>query len=321
MLLSRSDGYMGVLVDDLVGRGTAEPYRMLSARAEFRLALRPDTADLRLTDIGLQLGLVGEARAACFRQRSEQIAAAEGLLGDVRLSASAWGRHGFQVAQDGTYTTAAEMLTRPGTTLEQLAAAAAAERAAGWQTLQVLADTLAPAGSSSDAAPKSSTGGVALSSSSSSDAGDDSSSPSPPAAHGAWSASAVDTAVFNCHYRPYLKRMEAEVAELRRDEALRIPPTLDYSALQLSAEDREKLQESRPASLAAAQRIPGVTPAALIMLLQHVRKRQARGGSGGGSRGGSRGERGLAQQQAEQQAERGSHAAQEAAAEAGAPGA
>ena len=72
---------------------------------------------------------------------------------------------------------------------------------------------------------------------------------------------------------------------MKRDEALRIPDTLDYSKMQLSAEDREKLSAARPASLAAAQRIPGVTPAALLMLLQHVRKRQPRGGGGGGAAG------------------------------------
>jgi len=76
-----------------------------------------------------------------------------------------------------------------------------------------------------------------------------------------------------------------QVADLRRDEALRLPESLDYSKMQLSAEDREKLSAARPSSLAAAQRIPGVTPAALLMLLQHVRKRQPRGSGGSGSSG------------------------------------
>ena len=105
------------------------------------------------------------------------------------------------------------------------------------------------------------------------------------------------------------------MAELRRDEALRIPDSLDYSQMQLSAEDREKLSAHRPASLAQAQRIPGVTPSALLMLLQHVRKRQPRGGSGGG--GGARSGAGTGKGAAEQ----GAHLAQEAAAEAAATGA
>lgn len=106
---------------------------------------------------------------------------------------------------------------------------------------------------------------------------------------------------------PYLEKMEAEVAELRRDEALLIPEWLDYSALQLSAEDREKLTAARPTSLAAAQRIPGVTPSALLLLLQHVRKRQPREGGGDGSRRSSA-------------ADGSSQLAQEAAAEAAASG-
>lgn len=88
------------------------------------------------------------------------------------------------------------------------------------------------------------------------------------------------------------------MADLRRDEALRIPDSLDYSKMQLSAEDREKLSAARPASLAAAQRIPGVTPAALLMLLQHVRKRQARGGSDGSGEAPA-GEGGVAEQGAQ----------------------
>ena len=80
--------------------------------------------------------------------------------------------------------------------------------------------------------------------------------------------------MFNCHYKPYLERQAADAAELRRDEAVRIPCTLDYSQLQLSAEDREKLEQARPETLAQAQRISGVTPAALMLLLQHIRRRQ-----------------------------------------------
>ena len=89
---------------------------------------------------------------------------------------------------------------------------------------------------------------------------------------------AVATAVSNCYYRPYLARQRHDAAELRRDEAGAIPHDLDYSVLQISAVDREKLSGARPANLAQAQRISGVTPAALLLLLQHVKKRTARAG-------------------------------------------
>ncbi|KAL4447302.1 hypothetical protein ABPG77_007335 [Micractinium sp. CCAP 211/92] len=273
LLLTRADGYMGVLVDDLVSRGTSEPYRMLSARAEFRLSLRPDNADLRLAETGLQLGLVGPERAASFAARRRQIEETEELLDSVRLSSTAWARQGFQVAQDGGWVSAAAMLTRPGASLEQIAAAAEAERALGWERLAEL--VAASSTSSSSSSSGSSSGGGSSGSSSESSSSGACSDERP-------SQSAVATAIHNCHYRPYLRKMEAEVAELRRDEALRIPETLDYGSLQLSAEDREKLAAARPASLAAAMRIPGVTPSALLLLLQHVRKRHGRRGDGGG---------------------------------------
>jgi tRNA uridine 5-carboxymethylaminomethyl modification enzyme len=261
-----------VLIDDLVGRGTAEPYRMLSARAEFRLRLRPDTADLRLTGRGAAAGLVGGERQAAFEERRRQVSEAERVLDAVQLSSSAWARHGFQVAQDGTAVSAAAMLTRPGASLGALAQAARSERAPGWRQLAELAAAAAgalPPDPPSPAAAHAALDGEGLSR----EAGGASLACVP-------APSAVDTAVWNMHYRPYLDRMEGEVAELRRNEALAIPADLDYSRLQLSAEDREKLAAARPASLAAAQRIPGVTPAALLLLLQHVRRRQPRQGGG-----------------------------------------
>lgn len=231
--VTRADGYIGVLVDDLVSRGTSEPYRMMSARAEFRLSLRPDNADLRLSQRGVALGLVSGERAALFTERKQKVTAAEDALNAVKLSSSAWARQGFSVAQDGGRLSAASMLTRQGATLQSVAMAAASQQHPGAQDLLSLAEEL--------------------------DAGTP--------------AGFVATAVFNCHYRPYLDRQTAQAAELQRDEAVRIPATIDYSELQLSTEDREKLEDARPETLAQAQRISGVTPAALVLLLQHMRRR------------------------------------------------
>jgi glucose-inhibited division protein A len=234
LILTRADGYMGVLVDDLVSRGTSEPYRMMSSRAEFRLKLRPDNADLRLTGKGIELGLVHGAQAAMFEERKNKILNAENLLDRVSLSSTAWGRQGFSVAQDGGILTASEMLTRQGATLALLATAAEAEGHPDAAALKDLAEQLEHGGA----------------------------------------AGYVATATYNCHYRPYLQRQAADAEELLRDHLVSIPRSIDYSVLQLSSEDREKLEESRPETLAQAQRISGVTPAAMMMLLQYLRRRQ-----------------------------------------------
>jgi len=233
-VLTRADGYMGVLVDDLVSRGTSEPYRMMTSRAEFRLKLRPDNADLRLTQRGIDLGLVQGHRVESFNHRKSNIATAENVLNKVSLSSTAWSRQGFSVAQDGGKLTAAEMLTRQGTTISSLAAAAAAEKHPDAESLSGLALELERGGS----------------------------------------AGCVATAANNCHYRPYLQRQAADAEELLRDHAVNIPRNMDYSVLQLSAEDKEKLEARRPETLAQAQKISGVTPAAMMMLLQHLRRRQ-----------------------------------------------
>ncbi|EIE25107.1 GIDA-domain-containing protein, partial [Coccomyxa subellipsoidea C-169] len=226
--VGRAQGYTGVLVHDLVTLGTGEPYRMLSARAEFRLSLRPDNADARLTPAGIRLGIVGEERQAAFAQRSTEMAAADELLLRVRLTCSGWKRAGFPMAGAGGWFTAADMLARPGVTLEQVADAAENGEAEGAEELRALAR------------------------------------------NGGMRRSSTASAVYDCRYRPYTAKQAAEAAELARGEALRLPPDLDYGAVQLSAEDREKLGAARPATIAAAQRIPGVTPAALLLLLQHV---------------------------------------------------
>eukprot|EP00873_Tetraselmis_striata_P008390 jgi/Tetstr1/428654/TSEL_018642.t1 len=233
LLLSRSEAYAGVLVDDLVQRGTAEPYRMLSARAEFRLLLRPDNADLRLTETGIQLGLVDEAHAERFRQRRSEVADAEAALSAAALSSSEWAQAGIRVAQDGSTLSAAKMLSHQGVTLEAAAQALAARQAEGAEAVAALV----------------SGGGLARPS--------------------------TATAVYNCYYAPYANRQAKDVAGLRRDEQMHLPPDLDYSAMpSLSAEDREKLAAARPASIAAAQRIPGVTPSALLILLSHANSRR-----------------------------------------------
>ncbi|KAL0022338.1 hypothetical protein WJX77_001667 [Trebouxia sp. C0004] len=230
LIISRSEGYTGVLLDDLINRGTAEPYRMLSARAEFRLSLRPDNADCRLTPLGIQLGLVQPQRAATFTARSTEIAHIHQTLQQVALPTHTWRRHGLPGRSDGSKASLADMLHKPDTTLEQVSAIAIQEKAGGCdQVACMIAD-------------------------------------------GALQHPSTATAVYNCFYQPYLARQQQEVAQLKRDEALVVPSNLDYSTLQLSGEDREKLSAARPRTLAQAQRIPGVTPQAVVLLLQMIKR-------------------------------------------------
>lgn len=232
--ISRSDGYMGVLIDDLVTGGVSEPYRMMSARAEFRLSLRADNADLRLTELGRRLGLVNDERWEAFKKREQSVEAVEDILRSCRMPATMWAKQGFTVAQDGGWLSAADMLSRPNASLEKIAYAAKAENVPGAVQVFDLIEESA------------NVGGIA----------------------------SRDTAVNNLQYAPYLERQHSQAAELKRDENLLLPRALDFSSLQLSAEDKEKLMAIRPTTLGAARRIPGVSASALVLLLSHVKKRK-----------------------------------------------
>jgi len=232
LVISRADGYMGVLVDDLVQRGTSEPYRMLTARAEFRLSLRADNADMRLTETGLQMGLIDNHRADAFRRRKAAAEELESALLSTVMSATEWHREGFTVSQNGSFLSAAQMLARSGVTFEGVVAAVSSRNSPGSERLLSLLAS-------------------------------DAETPS----------SAIATAMHNCYYAPYAERQAREVEELRRDEQLLLPADLDYAMLStLSKEDREKLSAARPPTIAAAQRIPGVTPAGVLQLLNHVQR-------------------------------------------------
>ena len=235
LVLSRSQGYIGVLIDDLVSRGTSEPYRMLSSRAEFRISLRADNADVRLTPLGWDAGLIDSESWTSFKSRQDAVEAYESYLDSVVFSSSVWSKHGLPVSLDGEKLSASRLLTRQGTTVADVEKVAFAEAHPRAQKIRKLMNALQRGPHASSAA----------------------------------------TAVFNVYYRPYMKRQETQAAELLREEAVRIPHDLDYSVLQLSEEDREKLRKEKPKNLAAARKISGVTPAALVLLLQHIRKMQS----------------------------------------------
>jgi tRNA uridine 5-carboxymethylaminomethyl modification enzyme len=218
LVLDRADAYVGVLIDDLVTRGTSEPYRMFTSRAEYRLTLRADNADQRLTPLGLAIGAVGGERGRAFAAKLAALDEGRQMVGGLRMSPSALRRRGIAVNADGVLRSAADLLALPGVDLARLAAI--------WPELGQLTPSVA------------------------------------------------EQLEIDARYAGYLERQARDIAAFRRDEALLLPDGLDYAAVgSLSAEIRAKLGQSRPATLGAAARISGVTPAALVALLQYVRRR------------------------------------------------
>ncbi|MGH6981794.1 MAG: tRNA uridine-5-carboxymethylaminomethyl(34) synthesis enzyme MnmG, partial [Stellaceae bacterium] len=218
--LDRASSYIGVLIDDLVTRGTAEPYRMFTSRAEYRLVLRADNADQRLTPLGERLGCVGTARARAFAEKSAALDKTRALVAGLRLSPTALRAKGLAVNEDGVSRSVADLLANPDLTLTGLSRS--------WPVL------------------------------------------------GTISARGGEQIEIDSRDAGYRARQEAQIAAFRKDEALALPRGLDYAAIgSLSHEIRTKLAAAEPATLGAASRISGVTPAALAALLRYVRRRDA----------------------------------------------
>jgi tRNA uridine 5-carboxymethylaminomethyl modification enzyme len=216
----RSEAYLGVLIDDLITHGTNEPYRMFTSRAEYRLTLRADNADQRLTPRGIAIGCVGETRATLFIAKSTQLRHWRERIIALRLSPSELTRRGFQVNLDGVSRSAADLLRLEGANRGRIEAI--------WPELSEIPVDL------------------------------------------------FEQLEIDARYAGYLERQAADIRAFQRDEALSLPPELDYAGIgSLSTEVRTKLETVRPGTLGAAARIPGVTPAALVALLRHVRRADA----------------------------------------------
>ena len=220
-VLDRAEGYIGVLIDDLVTLGVVEPYRMFTSRAEYRLLLRADNADQRLTARGEAVGAVGTARSWVFGAKMARLAAARAQVERLQATPAELARAGFKINQDGVRRSAFTLLAYPGITLSRLAAM--------WPELKGIRREIG------------------------------------------------EQLEIDAHYAGYIDRQAADIRAFRRDEALALPDDLDYGRVGgLSAEAREKLTVTRPATLGAAARIPGITPAALTALLGFVKRRGLR---------------------------------------------
>jgi tRNA uridine 5-carboxymethylaminomethyl modification enzyme len=220
-ILSRADAYLGVMIDDLVTRGVTEPYRMFTSRAEYRLKLRADNADQRLTPLGEQIGCVSAERAMAFARKTRDLKEARAKLDCLSLTPNEAVRAGLGVNQDGKRRSAFELLSYPEIDLEALAGV--------WPEISDIPGHI----------------GAQIE--------------------------------IDARYSVYLQRQEADIAAFRKDEAAVIPRAFDYAAISgLSNELRQKLQQHRPATLSQASRIDGITPAALMLLVAHIKKAPGR---------------------------------------------
>ncbi len=219
IILSRTDSYIGVMIDDLLSRGVTEPYRMFTSRAEFRLALRADNADQRLTAMGIALGCVRDPRIRAFAQKMDLLAQARLILDSRRLSSKDLAGSRINVSQDGARRSGYDLL-------------------AFGEEARPAVELLFP---------------------------DFAAMPAP----------IRDQTAIDALYAQYLHRQEQDARLLQREEETVLPEDLDYAAMPgLSHELGTKLARQRPPTLAHAGRIEGMTPAALTLILAHLRKAQ-----------------------------------------------
>jgi tRNA uridine 5-carboxymethylaminomethyl modification enzyme len=244
--MDRSEGYTGILIDDLISRGISEPYRMFTSRAEFRLHLRIDNADRRLTPHGRRLGLIGNEAWGEYERKQARMAELEVLLGTLKVSSAQLASAGFGALTATAGLTWAQLLKRPEVTIEPI--------------LRVLRETLAQ-----DPLLDELSTAVGIDSGQGAEVG---------RAVLRNEARAVETEI---KFAGYLDQQRKSIDKLKAAEAVAIPEWIEYGAMSgLSREMRETLERVRPITIGQASRIPGVTPAALSLVHISIRVQAAR---------------------------------------------